>query len=175
MSINKKIISQLKKRDEKAFDAVYYQYVNLIYHIIYRLVENKNDADDLTQDTLIQMMASIESFNENNNFKYWLLQIAKNKALDFLKKRRTILNNDYINDLPDSNPQNHDQSDFSEMMKQYENCINKDEFDIITLHLFHGLKFNEIAALYDKTTSSVNNIYHRGIKKIRKQGGKSNE
>ena len=169
MSINKKVISQLKKRDEKAFDVVYYQYVNLIYHIIYKLVENKNDADDLTQDTLIQMMASIESFNENNNFKYWLLQIARNKALDFLKKRRPIINHEFINEIPDLNVRNHDQSDFNEMMQQYKGVINKDEFDIITLHLFHGLKFKEIAELYDKTTSSVNNMYHRGSKKIRKQ------
>ncbi len=51
------------------------------------------------------------------------------------------------------------------MMKQYIKVINKDEFNIITLHLFHQLKFKEIANLYDKTTSSVNNIYYRGIQR----------
>ena len=46
--------------------------------------------------------------------------------------------------------------------------INKDEFNVITLYVFHRLQFSEIAKIYDKSVSAVNNIYYRGITKIKK-------
>lgn len=169
MKVNKKTIIKLKARDENAFNIVYYQYINLIFHIVYGIVKNKQDAEDITQDTFVQMMQAIESFNENNNFKYWIIQIAKNKSLDFIKKHnRIVLNEPYIHSIEDP-ADTLEINDFDEMLKQYEHIINKEEFDVITLRIFHGLKFKEIAKIYDTTESTVNNIYHRGIVKIKKE------
>ncbi len=169
MKVDKDVIIKLKAKNEKAFEIVFNQYVNLIYHVIYLIVKNKDDTDDLTQDTLIQMMKSIESFDENNNFKYWLLKIAKNKAYDFLKKRKPLVNGEHIiKKLSNGKTIHNETTDFDDMMNQYQHLITIEEFDIITLNLFHGLRFKEIAKIYEKTVGSVNNIYHRGINKIRK-------
>ncbi len=169
MKVDRSVIIRLKAKDEQAFEIVFKQYVNLVYHVIYLIVKDKDDSDDLTQDTLIQMMKSIENFDEKNNFKYWLLTIAKNKAYDFLKKRRPLVNGEYIiHTFSNGITQQDEKADFDDMMSQYQHIITIEEFDIITLHLFHGLRFKEIAKIYEKTVSSVNNIYHRGISKIRK-------
>ena len=169
------MVIELKSGSEDAFDYIYYKYVNLIFYVIFKIVKNRQDAEDITQETLIKMMESIHTFNENNNFKYWLLQIAKNKALNFIKvKKRVVLNSNHVNSLEDKEKYS-ETDDFDEIMKEYEHIVTKDEFDIITLRIYHNMKFKEIAELYGKTESSVNNIYHRGISKIKKEWSVSNE
>lgn len=168
LNIDRKIICRLKARDEEAFDIIYYEYVNLIFHVIYSIVENKHDAEDLTQDTFIKMMSSVDIIDEKKNFKYWLITIAKNLAQDFLKKKKMVLDNDVIDNTLE-NSVNKRQSDFYEMLEQYRGIINKDEFNIITLRIFYNLHFKDIAYIFDTTESTVNNIYHRGMAKIRRR------
>lgn len=165
----RKLIKKLKQRDEETFEIIYDKYVRLVYHVIYLIIQNKADTNDLVQDTFIKMMAAIDSFNIDNNFKYWLLQIAKNNAYDFLKKHKRIINYYNFKNLKDEKVDlRRLEKDFHEVLLKYNNILKKDEYDIITLHLFQGLKFREIAKIYERTTSSVNNIYSRGIHKIRK-------
>ena len=132
--------------------------------MIFTIVKNKQDTEDLIQDTFIKVYESIDDFSMRDNFKYWLLQIAKNKAKDFLKKKKVIINSDYIHSISDEKEA---YEDFDSILDKYKKVINEEEYLIITLHLFHKMKFREIAVLYEKTTSSVNNIYARGIKKIK--------
>lgn len=169
MTREKNIIRRLKERDEEAFEIIYFKYVKLVFHVIFIIVENKDDTNDLVQDTFMKMMAAIDTFNLKNNFKYWLLQIAKNNAYDFLKKYNRIIHEYDIENMKDVNDNLVNQeSDFYNILSKYNNLLKKDEYDIITLHLFQGLKFKEIAHIYGRSTSSVNNIYSRGIHKIRK-------
>ena len=165
----RKIIKRLKVRDEESFEIIYFRYLKLVYHVIFLIVENKDDTNDLVQDTFMKMMSAIEFFNINNNFKYWLLQIAKNNAYDYLRKYKRIINSYDIDSLKDKSVDLVEQeNDFHDILSKYHKLLKKEEYDIITLHLFQGLKFREIARIYEKSTSSVNNIYSRGIHKIRK-------
>lgn len=165
---DRSLVSRLQQGDELAFERIYEKYSRLLFHIVFLIVEDKDDTNDLVQDTFMAVIDRIYTFNANNNFKYWLIQIARNKALDFLRKRKRINYNIDVDELLYQKDYMREKTDFELMMNQYQKVINKDEFNIITLHLFHQLKFKEIAKIYDKTTSSVNNIYCRGIKKIKK-------
>lgn len=168
MSKEKKAIKQLKNKNEDAFDFLYYKYVRLVYHVIFMIIENKDDTEDLVQETFIKAYNAIDSFDIKNNFKYWLLTIAKNNAFDLVRKRkrRNETNNYNLEQIPSYDST--EKTDFHDILSKYKFIITKDEYNIITLHIFEGLKFREIAIIYNKTTSSVNNIYIRGINKIKK-------
>lgn|GEM_PF-267755 len=168
----KRIVALLKTRDEEAFTEVYNQYNRLVYHIILGILGNENDAEDQTQETFFKIFTKIDQFERGQNFKYWLLSIAKNTALDFLKKQTSEMSEKldiekYQDDLIEVN-------NYKPIMEEYASYIDEEEFDTIVLHLYHGLSFKEIAVLRNKTVSSVNNKYDRGIKKIRK-GVKNDE
>lgn len=162
---DKKLVQGLLLKDEKCFNIIYFRYVKLIYHIIYSMTCNKHDSEDLVQETFIQMYNSIHTYSMKNSFKFWLITIAKNKTFDYLRKRKNVLDEVFVYSVPDECVV--DKSDFYDIINEYKAVINKEEYDIITLHLFHKLKFKEIALIYDKTVSSVNNIYSRGIAKIK--------
>ena len=59
----RKTIKRLKERDEEAFEIIYFRYVKLVYHVIFLIIENKDDTNDLVQDTFMKMMSNIEFFN----------------------------------------------------------------------------------------------------------------
>ena len=162
----KRIIALLKARDEEAFTEVYNQYSRLVYHIILGIIGNEHDAEDQTQETFFKIFTKIDQFEKGQNLKYWLLSIAKNTAIDFMKKQdneiRTSLDIEKFQDVLV------EVTNYKPMMEEYSAFIDEEEFDFIVLHLYHGLSFKEIATLRNKTVSAVNNKYDRGIKKIRK-------
>ncbi|MGI6781759.1 MAG: RNA polymerase sigma factor [Acholeplasmataceae bacterium] len=163
---DKLAVKKLQNKDERGFDYLYHKYVRLIFHIIFSMVENKEVANDLVQDTYIKVYRKINTFDPNNNIKYWIITIAKNLTIDYLRKNNKIIK-DYNIDLIPSYDSS-EKSDFHDILLKYENILTKDEYSIITLHLYEGLKFREISTIYGKTISSVNNIYIRGINKIKK-------
>lgn len=162
---DKRIVELLKERDEETFSKVYALYHKLVYHVIYGIIGNDLDSEDQTQETFLKMFTYIQQCDGERNFKYWLLTIAKNTAKDFMKKREMqIVEIADIDEL-----EAHDsETNYRSMMDEFARYLDEDEYDIIVLHTYHGLKFSEIATLRDKTVSSVNNRYDRGIAKIKK-------
>lgn len=162
----KRIVALLKARDEEAFTEVYNQYNRLVYHIILGILGNEDDAEDQTQETFFKIFTKIDQFERGQSFKYWLLSIAKNTAIDFKKKQVVEINTSL--DIEKYQDVLIDVNHYKPIMEEYSGFVDEEEFDIIVLHLYHGLSFKEIATLRSKTVSAVNNKYDRGIKKIRK-------
>lgn len=70
-----------------AFDALIARYANDLYGFLYRFVNNAALADDLVQETFLQVHAAAGSFDRSRAFKPWLYTIAANKARDQLRSR----------------------------------------------------------------------------------------
>ena len=81
----KKLIEGIIAKNEAAFDEIYNNYHKLVYFVILKIVKNRDDASDLTIDTFVKMYQKIGQYN-GGNFKYWLLQIAKHEALNFVER-----------------------------------------------------------------------------------------
>jgi len=88
LDIDKNIILAAKQGELKAYDAIVLFYQKAIYSHLYRLVNNGDDALDLTQDTFIKVYKNRSNIDLNKNFKSWLYKIATNTAYDWLKKKR---------------------------------------------------------------------------------------
>lgn len=88
LEIDKNIILKVKKGELKAFDSIVSFYQKVIYNHIYRLVNNRDDALDLVQDTFIKVYKNRNNIDLEKNFKAWLYKIATNTAYDWLKKKQ---------------------------------------------------------------------------------------
>jgi RNA polymerase sigma-70 factor (ECF subfamily) len=74
--------------DEKAFKTLLTKYRNLVYTIMIKMVRNPQEAEDLTQEAFMKAFNSLASFNEEFAFSTWLMKIATNNCIDFLRKRK---------------------------------------------------------------------------------------
>jgi len=79
-----------------AFDLLVGRYLDEVFAFVYRFVNNAANADDLVQDTFLQVHLAAATFDRSRAFKPWLYTIAANKARDFLrsKARRSPLSID---------------------------------------------------------------------------------
>ena len=94
-----KLIKELKRNSEKAFKKVYEQYKNLVYYQAYCILNNKEDAEDVLQNTFIKFMKNIEYIDDDSSLNQLLSKMSKNEAIDMYRKkvRRNETLDDNIN------------------------------------------------------------------------------
>ncbi len=73
---------------QAAYDKLMARYHDAIYNLIYRMVRNKEEVEDLTQEAFIKAFASLRSFNEEYAFSTWLYKIATNNCIDYIRKKK---------------------------------------------------------------------------------------
>lgn len=74
--------------DARAFDDLMNRYKRQVFSLIYRMVRNQTDAEDLAQDTFIKAYRNMASYDPAYPFLTWLFKIAHNTCIDFLRARK---------------------------------------------------------------------------------------
>jgi len=73
---------------QSAYEALLKRYKNGIYGMIYQMIRNREETEDLVQETFIKAFKSLESYNENYAFSTWLYKIAFNHCIDTIRKKK---------------------------------------------------------------------------------------
>lgn len=76
--------------DEKAFAKLMSRYKDAIYFMLLKMVNNRNDAEDLTLEAFGKAFKNLHQYSPNYAFSTWLFKIATNNCIDFLRKRRGV-------------------------------------------------------------------------------------
>lgn len=82
-----KLISGLRKQDKDSFEEFVNLYKDTIFNVCAGLIQNFDDADDLTQDVFVDVFNSIVDFKGESSLKTWVYRIAVNKSLELIRKR----------------------------------------------------------------------------------------
>ncbi|GAB4033976.1 RNA polymerase sigma factor [Spirosoma gilvum] len=85
------LVAALKLRSQKAYSALYDKYAPTLLGIICRVVKNTDDAENLLQDTFVKVWKNIDSYDAGKGRLFtWLLNIARNTAINFLRSQRSF-------------------------------------------------------------------------------------
>jgi RNA polymerase sigma-70 factor (ECF subfamily) len=79
------LIARLRERDEQAFGEIVRTYGDKVFSLIYRMLGNRQEAEDVAQDVFITVFKTIESFRGEAKFSTWLLRIAANHSKNRIK------------------------------------------------------------------------------------------
>lgn len=83
-----KLIEGALKGDQKAFKDLVARHQKSIFHIVFRIVRDRETANDLVQETFMKAFSSLKSYRSEYRFSTWLYKIAANSSIDFLRKKR---------------------------------------------------------------------------------------
>jgi RNA polymerase sigma-70 factor (ECF subfamily) len=86
--INNEPLQQAINGDIKAFQKLFLEFQPQLKSYLYRLLTDRNDVEDISQDTFVKAFDNIGSFKGTSSLKTWVFQIATNLAYDFLKRRK---------------------------------------------------------------------------------------
>ena len=84
------LIDKALKGDQHAYDRLMKKYYKLIYSLISRMIFNKDDVDDLTQEAFIKAFNSLDKFDREYAFSTWLYKIASNNCIDYIRKKKLV-------------------------------------------------------------------------------------
>ena len=87
------LVRRARERDAVAREELFQRYREDAYRVAYRLLGHEQDALDVVQEALIKAFLGLGDFDGRSGFRYWLLRIVGNTALDWgrRRKRRTVL------------------------------------------------------------------------------------
>lgn len=166
------VVHKLKSNNEnlihEAIQELYDEYYKLVYFCINGIVENSLDTEDLVEEVFLKIYNVREILDSSKNLKYYIITIAKNLAIDFLRKKKTHVeyNEDYV--LNYVVPTNKNNQTFNELIEMLEEYLSKEEIDIIVYHFLYNETFESIARKLGKPASTIRTIYNRSLKKVRK-------
>jgi RNA polymerase sigma-70 factor, ECF subfamily len=142
--------------EQKAFETLLDRYERAIYNLALRMVNNVDDAADLTQVVFIKAYEKLGTYNERFKFFSWLYKIAVNTSLNFLEQQKK---QDLLGDRDVSEgPVVEEQFDAAERVQKLEDAILRLEPDyrvVIVLKHFHDLSYDEIGRILDIPEKTV--------------------
>lgn len=165
---NESLVDKMKRGEQGAFEQCYRILSPVIFTVILKICKNRDNANDLLQDTFVDAFENLQTFHQQVPFSAWLKRIAFNNTFNFLKKdKRLVFNIDHFpeqvslintveSELEDNNLLIHLFSQFSKI-----ECL------IIWLYIVEQYKHIEIAQLVGKTPSYSKTIVARCLKKLR--------
>jgi RNA polymerase sigma-70 factor (ECF subfamily) len=86
------LLARLKERDEQAFDEIVRIHGDKVFSLVFRMIGNRAEAEDITQEVFITVFKTIETFRGEAKFSTWLLRIAANQSknrIKYLARRAT--------------------------------------------------------------------------------------
>lgn len=171
MEEDKKLYKKFLDGDKKAFESLVLKYKNNLIYFISRYVKNIDIAEDIFQDVMIFIFEKKDYYSFDYSFKTYLYMIAKSKALDFIKKDKTIESvEESKNDLEDTKL-------LEEIIltKEREDKIHSviqkmsTEYQlVIYLTQIEGLSYKETALIMDKTENKIKALVFNARKKLKK-------
>ncbi len=82
------LVRRVQARDEMAFREIVERYQSKVFSIIYGILRNRNDAEDIAQQVFAKVYISIRNFDFRSSLLTWIYKITVNECYDYLRKKR---------------------------------------------------------------------------------------
>ena len=166
-------IAKIIKGDTKSFAVLVDRYKDLVFTLALRMLKNKEEAEDVSQDIFIKVYKSLSKFKGDSKFSTWIYRITYNSCLDTLKKYKQeyqiVPIDDYTGRQVIILENAFDALAEKEQKQAIEDCLhklpNEDSF-LLTLYYFEEQSLDEISKILGLTANNVKVKLFRSRKKL---------
>ena len=177
MVAEKLLVKNLKKGREDAYRQIVEEYGNRLLRTCYLILKDREEAEDVVQETFIKVFRNIDSFRENSNLYTWIYTIALNLSRDRLRKKQDMFtievelvgNNDVEYEV--------EKSIDKELLRKELFEINSLYREVLVLFYFEELSIKEISNLLNEKEGTIKSKLSRGrniLKESLLKGGSLN-
>jgi len=153
-------------------DAIYIKYCKCVYNFLYKLTNDIELSEELTQETFYTAIKKINTLNKKERIRTWLYQIAKNKWKDYLRKNKKA-NIDLEENTVENLVANYDieedmiaKDNIIEFYKKI-HMLDIDTREIIYLKIIRNFTFKEISQILGKNEEWARTKFYRGKLKLK--------
>ncbi len=166
-------MERMKSGDKGALHEVYEAYIGYIYAIVLQTVSNREDAEDVTSEFFMKLWRLAGTYREGNGHRAWMAVIARNMAVDLLRKtKREVLTEDFADDaMENASDVSVEQEVIADMsLRQALDTLKPKEREIVHLKIMGEMTFQEISDILNVPLGTVTWRYQNAIQKLRRCG-----
>ncbi|MBN2612732.1 MAG: sigma-70 family RNA polymerase sigma factor [Bacteroidales bacterium] len=168
--IHREIIELSKAGNPKAQYQLYQLYSKAMFNISYRMMNNREEAEDMLQESFTEAFTKLDTFRYESSFGSWIKRIVINKCINELKRKKAELV--LTENIPDNSADN-EEDDFevislkvNDVMKAMEK-LPEGYRVIFSLYLLEGYDHTEIAQIMGITESTSKSQFSRAKQKMK--------
>jgi len=166
--IHKNIIEACKSGNDSARYELYQLYSKAMYNVGYRIMNNREDAEDMLQEAFTQAFMKLDSYRYESNFGAWLKRIVVNTCINSINKKKvdlTYCEEIYEGHLRHETEENEVEFTVANVTKAMEE-LPKGGRMVFSLYLLEGYDHSEIAQIMGITESTSKSQFMRAKRRV---------
>ncbi|MFI1772288.1 RNA polymerase sigma factor [Thalassobellus citreus] len=159
--------------ETNAFNVLVERYKDLVFTLTLRMLKNREEAEEVSQDTFIKVYKSLHKFKGDSKFSTWVYKIAYRTSLDRIKKNKKYLNDVAIDEFTENQLKTIDNAldnlEHKEREQAIQDCIDllpSDDSFLLTLYYFEDQSLEEISITMGLTSNNIKVKLFRSRKKL---------
>ncbi len=180
----RELVERILDGDREAFLTFIDRYERLVKHVVYRMVDDVRDREELCQDVFVRAHRYLDGFRFESKLSTWLARIARNTCLNHLEKKQVPLYADEAPSPEDETP--HARAALNRVPDPTEDVAetaeNRQRRDVVregiealsehyrtalTLYHLEGMSVSQISEVMDNPEGTVKSHLYRGRKKLK--------
>ncbi|MFC5407619.1 RNA polymerase sigma factor SigW [Cohnella soli] len=171
-----------RKGDQRAFAEIVDLYKDKLFHLAYRMTSNRQEAEDVVQETFLRVYKNLDRYDENQKFSTWIYRIATNLCIDRLRRRKAVYSLDAESSehegldgyamLPSDDRTPESELLLSETQKLIQEAIATLPVkykSVMILRYLQDMSLQEISDVLDMPVTTIKTRVHRGREFLRKK------
>ncbi len=160
-------ITRTKQGDREALRFLYVRYSDNVYGYICSIVHDEQEAEDLTQHVFMKLITVMVQYKDHGiPFTGWLLRLARNVALDHLRRRRATPTEEVFGaDVHADDGSRERANDLHEALAS----LPGEQREVMIMRHVVGLSPGEIAEEMGRSESSIHGLHHRGRRALQEE------
>ncbi|MCR8657722.1 RNA polymerase sigma factor SigW [Paenibacillus endoradicis] len=180
--LESQLVKLALKGDQAAFAELVELYQEKLYHMAYRMLNNRQEAEDVVQDTFLRVYNNLERYDTTMKFSTWIYRIATNLSIDRLRKRKPVYSldaesSDYegldgYSMIPSDNRTPESElliSETQQIIHQAIDTLPPKYKSVMILRYIHELSLQEVGDILDMPVTTIKTRVHRGREFLRKK------
>jgi RNA polymerase sigma-70 factor, ECF subfamily len=167
------LMASVARGEEAAFRLLVLRWEHDIISFLTHMLGSREEAEDLAQDTFVQVFNKADKYRPEGKFKSWILRIAGNQARSKLRRRKILrwvsfdgATHDVASREPDKvTSMVEDES--ARIVREVVATLPDRQREALVLHRFQGMKYKEIAEVMGTTVPGIESLIQRAMANLR--------
>jgi RNA polymerase sigma-70 factor (ECF subfamily) len=168
------LVARAQQGDRLALEELYLMHFDRIYSYLQFSVGNRHDAEDLTNQTFVKMLESIDRFEWRKvPISAWLFRIAHNLAMDLFRSRRRWQPEEEVPEPPGAEARSAEEEALQaigrQSMLEMIEGLSQDQQQVLTLKFVFNFSNSDVATILGKSEGAIKSLQHRALASLQRQ------
>lgn len=161
-----RLLLLIAQQDQQAFIELYRLYKQPLFNFIFRMIHDRVGAEDVLQEVFLAIWNGSKRFKGRSKVNTWIYRIAYNQSVSWLRRHRTVVAFDSVQEIPDEDLAWTGKWDDTENLARALDRLSTKQRAVIELAFMNGMSYQEISRILGIPVGTVKSRMCYGLKNL---------